>query len=177
MSLLELLVVVSLGMVVSAIAVLQIGSILGSVKGDGAMRVLMAQVNTAREFAISQRRLMEVQFISPNYIRVMRHDVPSGTTMVSSALLESGAQFQLVPGVPDTPDAFGNASPVDFGSDTTAMMFSSDGTLIDQAGVLVNGTVFIAFPPDARSARAVSVLGSTGRVRGYSWNGTAWSTN
>jgi hypothetical protein len=32
----------------------------------------------------------------------------------------------------------------------------------------------LAIPNIGESARAVTVLGSTGRVRGYRWNGTNW---
>ena len=35
-------------------------------------------------------------------------------------------------------------------------------------------TVFIIFPGMQQSFRAVTVMGSTGRVRGYRWNGRSW---
>ena len=54
------------------------------------------------------------------------------------------------------------------------MKFGPDGTLVNQDGVTTNGTVFVAVPNLTLTARAVSVLGSTGRVRGYKWNGNSW---
>jgi len=34
--------------------------------------------------------------------------------------------------------------------------------------------VFVTLPNVVLSARAVTVLGSTGRVRGYRWDGSGW---
>ena len=54
------------------------------------------------------------------------------------------------------------------------MKFSPDGTLVNQDGASANGTAFLAIPNQALSARAVTILGSTGRIRGYKWNGSKW---
>jgi hypothetical protein len=39
----------------------------------------------------------------------------------------------------------------------------------------VNGTVFLGLPGLKGTARAVTILGATGRVRPYYWDGTKWS--
>jgi hypothetical protein len=55
------------------------------------------------------------------------------------------------------------------------ILFNSDGTLIDQQGRPINGTVFLAVRGGTdRSARAITVLGATGRVRAYRWTGAEW---
>ena len=46
------------------------------------------------------------------------------------------------------------------------MKFTPQGTFVDQDGNILNGIVFVAFPGDQLSARAVAIFGSTGRVRG-----------
>jgi hypothetical protein len=95
---------------------------------------------------------------------------------VSSTLIEGGIQFLFptgTPTIPDTPEAFGNASGVDFGS-ATEVKFNPDGMLVNQLGAVINGTVFVMFPSERLSSRAVTVLGSTGRVRGYKWDGRVW---
>jgi hypothetical protein len=79
----------------------------------------------------------------------------------------------LVTGLPDTPDAFGRTKALDFGS-STFVRFTPDGTLTDQDGGVVNGTVYMAQAGATRSARAITVLGSTGRIRAYKWDGKAW---
>ena len=159
--------------VVTAVTVMHFGSARQSFKGDGVMRVVRAQLNTARELSISQRRTMQLQFPAQNVLQVVRQDVPGGNTVVGAVLFESGAQYVLMPGLPDTPDGFGHTKAVDFGSATT-VMFSSDGRLVDQTGKPVNGTIFVGLPNEPLSARAITVLGATGRVRAYRWTGLKW---
>ena len=172
-SLPELMLTIGIIAVVSAIAVFQFSAAQPTIKGDGAMRVVLAQLNTARELAISQRRNMRLQFAGLNGLQIVRQDVPSGTTVEGSVVFERGAQYFLPPGLPDTPDGFGRTQPVDFGA-ATSVMFSSDGTCINQSGNPVNGTIYIGLPGQPLSSRAVTVLGATGRIRGYRWTGSTW---
>ena len=177
-SLLEIMVTLSVTAIVGGMATAQMGPTRRSLQGDGAMRLVMTQLNTAREMAITQRRNMELQFVGGNWIRIVRHEAPGiATTVLVSVALESGEQFALATGVPDTPEAYGNLNPVAFGAAQT-IMFSTDGTLIDENGNPLNGTVFLTIPNVPQSVRAVAVLGATGRVRGYKWtvnaNGQGW---
>jgi prepilin-type N-terminal cleavage/methylation domain-containing protein len=172
-SLPELMLTIGIIAVISAIAVVQFGTAQQSIKGDGTMRVVLTQINTARELAISQRRNMEIRAAGLNGLQIVRQDVPSGTTIIGTVLFESNAQYVLPGGVPDTPDGFGRTKAFDFGS-ATSVLFSSDGTCIDQTGNPVNGTIFVGIPGQPLSARAITVLGGTGRVRAYRWNGARW---
>jgi hypothetical protein len=54
------------------------------------------------------------------------------------------------------------------------MLFTPSGTFIDGGNTLVDGTIFLGIAGSPMSARAVTVLGATGRVRQYHWNGTTW---
>jgi hypothetical protein len=54
------------------------------------------------------------------------------------------------------------------------MKFTTNGSLIDGGNTLVNGTVFLGIPGRASTARAITILGATGRVREYHWDGTQW---
>ncbi|HET9833819.1 MAG TPA: hypothetical protein VFP91_18985 [Vicinamibacterales bacterium] len=160
--------------VVSGLAVLQIGAARQSILGDSGMRVVLAQLNVARELSISQRRTMQVQFGVPNALQIVRNDVPGGATLASAAVFEGRVEYMLVPGVPDTPDAFGRAQSIDFGA-AAAILFNSDGTLVDERGRPINGTIFLAVRGgNDRSVRAITVLGATGRIRAYRWNGSTW---
>jgi Tfp pilus assembly protein FimT len=173
-SLIELIVILGIMAVLSTIAGLQIIQAKSTLQGDGGMRVVMTQMRTAREMAISERRCMIVTFIGTSVVRIIREEVPGpATTTLSTIELESGMQFQLFNGLPDTPDAFGKAQAVDFGAAAT-VKFTPDGTLVDANGNVINGSVFLTIPGENRSARAVTVLGSTGRIRGYRWDGHAW---
>jgi type II secretory pathway pseudopilin PulG len=173
-SLVEMTVVVGIGMVLAAMAGLQIIEARPSMKGDGGMRVLMAQMRTARELAITERRYMRIVYIAPNQLQIVRENVPGpSTTVVQSRVFEGGVEFYVFPSLPDTPDAFGGGTPINFGS-AVDVKFSPDGTLVNQNGAGVNGSVFVGIPAYSRSARSVTVLGSTGRIRGYRWDGHAW---
>lgn len=173
-SLIELMMTLGIFGVVSAIAVVQIGASRPGAIGDGAMRVAMSQMTSAREQAITQRRCMRLNFdLVNNQVQIIREEVPGpGLTVLSSVPFEGGVKFSNT-GLTNTPDLFGIASAVDFGG-ATEIKFSPDGTLINQVGALTNGTVYLALASSKLSARAVTVLGSTGRVRGYKWDGRQW---
>ena len=68
-------------------------------------------------------------------------------------------------GVPDTPEGFGAATAVDFTNETP--YFIVEGMLVDGSGTALSGTVFLDLQNEPSSARAVTVFGGTGQVRGY----------
>ena len=53
-------------------------------------------------------------------------------------------------------------------------MFTSDGSLIDSAGDVTNGTIFIGGPNHPETARAITVWGVTGMLRTWKWRGRVW---
>jgi len=54
------------------------------------------------------------------------------------------------------------------------MQFTTNGSFVDSGNTLVNGTVFLGIPGNQSTARAVTILGGTGRVREYHWDGAQW---
>lgn len=181
-SLVEMLFVLGIMAVVAGMAAAQIGASQPGLKGDGAMRVVLGQMNAAREMAIAQRKFMRLTFTQPacspgvvctHSVGILREENPLTTTTLSNIPIEGGVRFVLVTGLPDTPDAFGKAAPVDFGT-AVNVKFTPDGTMVNQDGAGANGTVYLAIPNLSMSARAITVLGSTGRVRGYKWDGKQW---
>jgi Tfp pilus assembly protein FimT len=171
-------------MVEASIAILIIFTILGfalpnitgvlpGMRANNALAQTVAQLRRGRELALAQRRNIELKFLNGNEIQLVRDEVPNGTTILSSVTLSNNFQFQLFGGIPDTPDQFGKASALDFGG-AASLTFLSDGTLVDPQGNPLSGSVFLGLPNDAATARAVTILGATGRVRGYRWNGTSW---
>ncbi len=173
-TLIEMMLVVCLIGIISSMVVLQIGASRPGMIGDGGMRLMMAQLNFARETAIAQRRQIEITFVGNNTIQLTRHNVPNGTTVLQTVPFESGLVFGLVAGKPDTPDGFGNGAATFFQGAAT-VQFGTDGGLIDGAGAPVNGTIFFMLPGIEQSWRAVTVLGATGRVRAYRWTGVKWT--
>jgi hypothetical protein len=161
-------------------AIVQVGQSVPQMKADGAMRVVIGQLNTAREMAISQRRYMQVRFVAPNQLQILRTNVNTagtvtGTTVLSTVVFEGGITYNRFAALPggNTPDGFPMASSINFGTATT-LQFTTEGMLVDQAGNPLNGTVVMSGPV-INSSRAVTIFGSTGRVRGYRWTGNAWN--
>jgi prepilin-type N-terminal cleavage/methylation domain-containing protein len=171
----EIMVVLGLIAVMSAIAAMVMPTALRSATADSGATRVVSVLRTAREQAISQRRNVQVTFTAPNQIVVTRINVPATTTTtLSTTTLESGITYQLFAGVPDTPDAFGNASAAAFGTATT-VMFTSEGAFVDQNGDPVNGTVFLGRGIDPMTARAVTIFGPTALIRQWRWNSRVWT--
>jgi prepilin-type N-terminal cleavage/methylation domain-containing protein len=169
-SLVEVLLVIALVSVLSGITIIAFQAAARQLRGDSNSRIVTWQLQVARETAMSQRRDVEVRFMDPNGIAMIRHDLPNGTTLLSTVYLEGNVRFALFPGVPDTPDGFGNATPVAFGP-ATALMFTAEGAFVDQQGRAVNGSIFFGVASQVETARAITIFGPTGRVRSYRWHG------
>jgi type II secretory pathway pseudopilin PulG len=172
-SLIETLVVAALAMVLMAMTVVQIRASRATMVADNAMRHVMGEMARARDMAIQQRRNIQITFHNGNEIRLRRLEIPSGTTNLRYTTLEGNLRFALPSGTPDTTDGFGAGSPLDFDGDGS-VIFNSDGMLVDSTGTVINGTVFLAAPNDPYATRAVTILGSTGRVRGFRRMNTTW---
>lgn len=180
-SILEVLVVVALVFVVTGFAILGWNGIWFNYRVNAATSEVVSQFRTGREMAISKRRSVEIAFILPNQIQ-LTPDNPNGTPVSPNpnpvVTLEGGSQFLVFPGVPDSPMASGNTSALSFNAAGIApvppMRFTSSGALVDANNNFVNGTVFLGLPGKASTARAITILGATGRVRAYFWNGQQW---
>ena len=172
-STLELVAGLTIFMILAAMAVIQMQGALPGIQVNAGLNQLVAQMRTARETAIAQRRNYQIFFTAPNQIQLRRLEVPAGFTNLPALPTPGPGQFTLYNGLPDTPDGFGNATAISFGG-TPTLTFLSDGTFVDSRGVPLNGTVFIGLPPQPETARAVTILGTTGRVSAYHWTGTAW---
>jgi prepilin-type N-terminal cleavage/methylation domain-containing protein len=189
-SLVEVMLVLAIAGVLSGMAAIQMGSSKDAGRADGAMRVVLSQLNQARELAITQRRYMRVTFdVTNTQLSVIREDTSTTTTTLSTVPFEGGVKYQLISAAgigitTDTPDSFGMSAPVSFiaagvtslsatGTSTVAK-FTPDGTLVDWNGQTANMSIFVAMPNNPRTARAVTVLGATGRIRAYGWTGKLW---
>jgi prepilin-type N-terminal cleavage/methylation domain-containing protein len=188
-SLLEVMVVIVIIMVVSAMAIFALQPELQSAKADTTMRQVLEQMRQAREFSIANRRYVQITFplVSGNYQVTMTelNAVPFGpggaNVVLSTMPVQPPSTFYIFPHSADTPDGYGNASSIEFegtnGGPPGGMAFQSDGTLVDLATFQpINGSLFLGVQNQPATARAVTVLGSTGRVRGWrgTGNGATW---
>lgn len=171
-TMMELLSVLAILGIAMAISVPSIRTALAGARADAGMRQLLGELQSAHDYAMTQRRTIEVQFLGTNEIRTVRIDGSTRTTL-RDIFFENGMQYFLDNSLPDTPDAFGNAGPISFDGLTT-VWFLVDGSLVDGDGVPLTGTVFLGKPDRPLWSRAVTVLGPTGRTQAYRWDGSRW---
>ena len=189
-SLVELVTVVGITFVLASMAVMSTRSSTYASRANSAMFQVITQLRTARQIAVTQRRNVLVTFTAPNQIQLAVQTLPgeAPATVIAPVLLNDGVPggntFYLYPGLPDTPMNFGHANAVNFapasgGTAGLAIMFSTSGSLVGTTGTSgfnvvgnnnpVNASIFIGTAGQPNTVRAVTVLGSTGRVRSYSW--------
>jgi len=176
----EILVAVAVISIILGMTMLNYSTVLPNYKANSAMDQLLYQLRSARERAISHRREVQVQFVGTNQLTVTEIWLLGTAPLPTTISFEGGAQY-MVFGSPVTdipaPYNFGNTAPIYFGGlsgGPPIMKFSTTGAFIDGGNTLVNGTVFLGIPGKPSTARAISVLGATGRVREYHWDGTQW---
>ncbi len=181
-SMVELLFVVFIMATMAGIAIPVSRGFITSGKADAATATVLSALQEARERAINERRNVQVSFSLPNRVRIERVEVPGpALTLLSQVELEGLQKFELVTGVPDTPDKFGKGSAAHFTGKScpaanaiACVMFTSDGSLIDADGDVVNGSLFLAGTGKGDSVRAVTIFGVTGLMRTWKWTGTEW---
>ena len=191
-TMIEMAVVVTLILIISAMALIAYLPTLQDARFDAAMRQVVDQIRQGREYAITNRRYVQITFPTVvvggvtryQVVLLQRDDLTAGAGAVnpvlSTIVLQYPAQYLVIAGTPDTPDAFGNSAAVEFeglnGGPVGGMLFQSDGELVDGTTFQpINGTVFLAFPGKNTSSRAITLLGGTGRARGWKGTGTTWT--
>lgn len=187
-SMIELVVVIAISMVIAGIAIIQAQPALQQIRANTAKDQVQSAMRQARETAISDRRDVQVEFLvnpvgqpAGSYIRLTRlGGLCCANTVILMIPIQNNVNYTTFAGEPDTPDGFGNGGAIYFagvaGGPPAGMMYQSDGTFAAVGtGIPINGTVFMGLPGQPITARAVTVLGATGRVRAYHIAGTtAW---
>jgi type II secretory pathway pseudopilin PulG len=174
-TLLEIIVVVGIVIVGSAVAMPVTMQMVQNAKGDSAMTMTASFLQTARNRAVAERRNILISWVSSTEMKAERVEVPGGQlTLVDALVLEGEEQFIKLDEIDqDTPAGFGFDDNINF-TGPTPVMFTSDGSLIDAAGDVTNGTIFVARPDTPETARAVTIMGVTGLIRSFKWRGTTW---
>ena len=183
-SLLETVMVIGIMFVLMGIAVVQSFGSREAYQANSAMDTVVSQLRVARELAITQRTDVQVFFVSTGATQQVQYMVLAqpGTKEANGPLvsidLPSQTSFVLTPGVPDTPMGFGNNAAIYIGNVSGGpafMEFTSTGQFTDQTGFnTLNGTLFLGVSGQNNTARAVTIMGGTGRVRPYTYIGNSW---
>jgi type II secretory pathway pseudopilin PulG len=185
-SLIEAVVVVGIISVTLAMALIGIVPAMNSSRSNAGMELVLGELRRAHERAVDERRIYRVTFTPPQTIQVDVGQVAAiGTTITGSSpafaaaqpglLLPATVQFLVIPGIPTaagtTPDGLGSgAKAIDLdvaNGGATQIFFQPDGRALDAVNRLNDGVVYVAEPGNLYSSRAVSVFGSTGRVKSW----------
>jgi len=193
-SIIEMMMVVAILLVVSAFAVFNTQSAVNDARVNGAYNTAFMQLRLARERSIEERKRYIVTFGQPaiagaatplgaptaKSVQLFRWDAGTPSTAVvqiSTIDLPSDVDFQAIGGVPvapaAVPDGFGaGVVSIDFDQGVgpgggNLVMFMPDGSARDLLGNSNNGILYVARNGDLASSRALTVFGTSGRVRGW----------
>ena len=173
-SLLEAIVVATVVGLLGAMIVPVTTGMITRAKAEGSTLAAVTALQSARNRAVAERRNFHLYFDQAAHkIRIERVEPDGSRTVIANLNLENGLTFEKFSALPDTPDLFGNATAVAFGG-TAPVMFTSDGTLIDDNGDVVNGSLFLGVPQQKATAQAITFFGPTGLIRTWRWGGSRW---
>jgi prepilin-type N-terminal cleavage/methylation domain-containing protein len=182
-TLLETLIVVGIMGMLTGMAVIGSRGTMQTYRANAALDTVSSQLRTARQISISQRRWVQItinQVANTISYQVLPPNTPGTTELagpIISVPLPPQTSFMLEAGVPDTPMAFGNVAPVYIGNlsgGPAGMRFTPTGTFSDGTNYNpINGTIFIGMTGQPSTARAVTIMGNTGRIRPYTYVGGA----
>ena len=185
MSMIELAVVVAIMCLVMVIAVPQLVGARRNMRATAGPAEVKAQLRYARQQALGLQRAVTFQYdTAAREINVIQHGsagtavltsgnypLTPGYSLLRTVPLATGGvapdeiEYGLPPGAPTTPlaDTTTLSAPV---NNQVNITFQPDGSVIDANGATTNFAMMFYHPDYAdATARAVSVLGATGRVK------------
>lgn len=185
-SLLEMLAAVAISLTLAGITVMALVPVLNGRDITTGYNDTLTTLRRARDQAAGDMRTYVVTLTTPGTITVQESVSTNGTCQIPptgnvllTTVLPSDVSFSIQAGVPTsnttapmTPDQFGTAAyAIDFDQGYTpgsnVICFNPDGTATDALGNINNGVVYLSMPNNLYSSRAITLWGSTGRIRGW----------
>ncbi len=178
-SLMEILLVAGLVALVGGFSMIIIGPALEARNVEMAVRTVSTQMSRARQFSVDGRRRTRVTFTTPRTITVDQQQ--GGTwTQVSTVDLPGDMELEIDAATvgstgPPSPSGTYTTTQVANFSGSSEVFFMPDGSAVTGAGLLTNGVVYVAQPSKVETTRAVTLFGSTGKIKRYKYiTGTEW---
>lgn len=189
LSLLELMITLSIALIMAGVTYFSIQPALKQERVASAYDTTLMALRHYREVAIAQRQRYIVSFAAPGTITIsywgVGVPVAPAPVVVQTLTLPPDVQFAVQAGMPNSPatvpDSFGSGiTAIDFGQglglgSQTSVMFMPDGSSQDALGLgnYNSGILYIGRQGELQSMRAITVFGTTGRIRGWRLNQTA----
>ena len=176
-SLLELLIAIAIGFTMTAVTVMTMMPLFKQSHVDTAYDITQSVLRNYRNLSVTQSVRYIVYYTAPGTITVQRWNfatpVSPAPVTVATYTLPTDVQFAVQAGFPNPgPDGFGTGSAAITISNcalvgANCLIFYPDGSAQDDLGNYNSGVVYLSRPSDMYSSRAVSIFGTTGRVRGW----------
>jgi prepilin-type N-terminal cleavage/methylation domain-containing protein len=150
-------------------------------RGNAGMQFLEAALRQAREASIDQRRNVQVTFQGTSEIvAVVKGISPAPDTTLYDYFLPERMIYVLFAAIGDTPDGYGNSAAVTYNCPNSTLpctiTFLSDGSVVDGQSGSSNGSIFIGIAGQTSTARAVTILSATGKMKGWHYSpGKGWN--
>jgi len=184
-SLLELLITVAIGFTIAGITFIAMMPMYNRNHMDSAYDTTLMALRNTRQLAITQSHQYFVNFnpggfpagtIQITYQPPLVGGVLPAVQQVGTYTIPPDISFSVMAGFPaSAPDGFGaGTTAIDFGQGLGAgslnyVSFMPDGSAQDNLGNFNSGVIYLSrtADPTIYNARAISVWGTTGRVRGW----------
>lgn len=191
-SLLELMVVLGIMMVVAGMAFVNMSGAMNDAKVVTGYNTVLGTLRRARETAISERRIYRVRLDTPqsecdtqthtksnSCVILIQNPLDATSKIVYAGALPPGIGFNTNGAFPNTtalaPDGLTTGAALngicfDIGVLTTCpneVDFYPDGSSRDANQFMNSGVVYVSRVGDLETARAITVIGATGRIRGW----------
>jgi hypothetical protein len=175
---LELIITIAIGLVMASVSFIALLPLFKANHVNAAYDTTLSVMRNYRTQAITQSKRYILTFTTPGTITVQYWGVgvpvsPVPVT-VATFTLPPDIQFAVQSGFPPAaPDSFGaGGTAIDFDQgmglgSQNYIMFMPDGSSQDTLGNYNSGVLYLTRPGELYSSRAVSVFGTTGRVRGW----------
>ncbi|HLK31733.1 MAG TPA: type II secretion system protein [Terriglobales bacterium] len=174
-TLIEISIVLAISFIAGGMFFMSLQPALKQSRVNNAYDETLMTLRRARDEAAAELRIYVVSFTLPGTITVTQNTT-TGPILVTT-VLPADVSFDVEAGIPNTslttPDGFGTGkAAIDFdqgvgGGNTSTIYFYPDGTARDLNGNINNGVVYLARPGDLYSSRAITLWGTTGRLRGW----------
>jgi type II secretory pathway pseudopilin PulG len=176
-SLLELLIAIAIGFTMTAVTVMTMMPLFKQSHVDTAYDTTLSVLRNYRNLSVTQSVRYIVYYTAPGTITVQRWNFASPVSpapvTVATYNLPTDVQFAVQAGFPNPgPDGFGTGSTAITVNScalvgANCLIFYPDGSAQDDLGNYNSGVIYMTRPSDMYSSRAVSIFGTTGRVRGW----------
>ncbi len=187
-SLLELMIVIAIGLTMAGVTFMALMPLFKQNHVDQAYDTTLSAIRNYRNQSITQSKRYILTFTAPGTITVQYWGwgvpVSPAPVTVATFTLPPDVQFQVQAGFPAAgPDGFGTGvTALDFDQgmglgSQNYIMFMPDGSSQDTLGNYNSGVLYLNRTGDMYSSRAITVFGTTGRVRGwrlYNQGGNKW---